>query len=88
MGTEVMKRAAVFSALTGLRFSDVKALKWSELRGRPGKHYLQYRQQKTMAAEYMPICGDAVKLMGKRKSATEAVFKNLAYSSIRIFLVR
>ncbi|MDB5287671.1 MAG: site-specific integrase [Mucilaginibacter sp.] len=52
---EVMKRAAIFSALTGLRFSDVKALKWSELRGRPGKYYLQYRQQKTMVAEYTPI---------------------------------
>jgi integrase len=88
MGPEVMKRAATFSALTGLRFSDVKTLRWSELRGQPGKNYLQYRQQKTMVAEYMPISGDAVKLMGKRKSATEAVFKNLAYSSIRIFLVK
>jgi integrase len=85
---EAMKRAAIFSALTGLRFSDVKALKWSELRGQPGKNYLQYRQQKTMVAEYMPISDDAVKLMGKRKGANEVVFKNLAYSSIRIFLVR
>jgi integrase len=88
IGPEVMKRAAIFSALTGLRFSDVKALQWSELRGRPGKNFLQYRQQKTMVAEYMPISDDAVKLMGKRKGANEVVFKNLAYSSIRIFLVR
>ncbi|MDB5152305.1 MAG: site-specific integrase [Mucilaginibacter sp.] len=85
---EVMKSAAIFSALTGLRFSDVKTLKWAELRGRPGKNYLQYHQQKTMVAEYLPISDDAVKLMGKRKGANEAVFKSLAYSSIRIFLVR
>jgi integrase len=85
---DVMKRAAIFSALTGLRFSDVKALKWSELRGRPGKHYFQYRQQKTMVAEYMPISEDAARLMGNRKDGDEVVFKNLAYSSIRVFLVR
>ena len=85
---DVMKRAAIFSALTGLRFSDVKSLKWAALRGRPGRNFLQYSQQKTMVAEYMPISDDAVKLMGKRKGTNEAVFKNLAYSSIRIFLVR
>jgi len=36
----------------------------------------------------MPISDDAVKIMGKRKGANESVFKGLAYSSIRIFLVR
>ena len=83
-----MKRAAIFSALTGLRFSDVKTLKWSELRGQSGKYYLQYRQQKTQVAEYMPISDDAVKLMGNRKDEYDLVFKNLAYSSIKVFLVR
>jgi integrase len=83
-----MKRAAIFSALTGLRFSDVKALKWSELRGRPGKYYLQYRQQKTMVAEYMPISDDAAKLLGNRKDGDEVIFKNFSYSSIKIFLTR
>ena len=88
MEPDVIKRAAIFSALTGLRFSDVKALKWSELRGRPGKYYLQYRQQKTLVAEYMPISDDAVNLMGGKKKLREAVFQNLKYSSIRIFLIR
>jgi len=87
MRPAVMKRAAIFSALTGLRFSDVKALKWSELRGHPGKYYLQYSQQKTMVAEYMPISDDAIKLMGCKKDAHEPVFRNLAYSSMRTFLV-
>jgi len=40
MESDVIKHAAIFSALTGLRFSDVKALKWSELRGQSGKYYL------------------------------------------------
>jgi integrase len=84
---EVMKRATIFSALTGLRFSDIITLKWSEVRGQPGKYYLQYRQQKTMVAEYMPISDDAFRLMGSRKDPYEVVFKNIAYSSIRIFLV-
>jgi integrase len=88
MESDVIKRAAIFSALTGLRFSDIKALKWSELRGQPGKYYLQYRQQKTFVAEYMPISDDAVKLMGNKEKLHEAVFKNLKYSSIRICLIR
>jgi len=61
---------------------------WSEVKGPPGKYYLQYRQQKTMVAEYMPISGDAVKLIGKRKGDCEPVFKDLNYSSIRVFLLR
>lgn len=85
---DTMKRAAIFSALTGLRFSDIKAMTWSEVRGRPGKYYLQYRQQKTMVAEYMPISDDAVKLIGKRKGDCEPVFEDLNYSSIRIFLLK
>jgi integrase len=88
IGPDVMKRAAIFSALTGLRFSDVKALKWSELRGQSGKYYLQYRQQKTMVAEYMPISDDAAKLLGIRKDGDGVVFKNFAYSSVRIFLAK
>lgn len=88
MEPDVIKRAAIFSALTGLRFSDVKALKWSELRGQPGKYYLQYRQQKTLVAEYMPISDDAVKLMANKRKLHESVFKNLTYSSIRVFLIR
>ena len=81
---DVIKRTAIFSTLTGLRFSDVKALKWSELRGQPGKYYLQYRQQKTLVAEYMPISDDAVKLMGNKRKLHEPVFQNLKCSSIRI----
>ena len=88
MDQNIIKRAAIFSALTGLRFSDVKALKWSELRGQPGKYYLQYRQQKTLVAEYMPISDDAVKLMGSKRKIHESVFQNLKYFSIRIFLIR
>jgi integrase len=88
MEPDAIKRAAIFSALTGLRFSDIKGLKWSELRGQPGKYYLQYSQQKTLVAEYMPISDDAVKLMGSKKKLQESVFQNLKYSSIRIFLIR
>ena len=69
-----MKCSAIFSALTGLRFSDVKTLKWSDVRSRPGKYYLQYRQQKTMVAEYMPISDDAAKLMGNRREEDEVIF--------------
>lgn len=40
--SDLMRRAALFSGLTGLRFSDVATLKWSELRGTIGKYELQF----------------------------------------------
>jgi len=34
---EKVKRAGLFSALTGLRFCDIKNLKWGDLQGTSGK---------------------------------------------------
>lgn len=85
--SDLMKRAALFSGLTGLRFSDVQTLTYSEVRGSPGKYYLQYFQGKTENAEVLPISDQAVELMGEMGKPEELVFENLMYSRLKPFFV-
>ncbi len=42
----IVKRAALFAGLTGLRFSDVESLQWNEVRGSTGKYYMQFTRKK------------------------------------------
>lgn len=50
-----MKRAALFSAMTGLRHCDIQKLKWSEVQQDGNQYRLHFTQQKTKGVEYMPI---------------------------------
>ncbi|MCE2994714.1 MAG: site-specific integrase [Flammeovirgaceae bacterium] len=78
----LLKRAALFSALTGLRFSDIKNLIWGELEYIEGNGYfIKYKQQKTKGIEMMPISEQAYGLLGERKEPTDQVFEGLAYSA-------
>jgi integrase len=81
--SDLIKRAAICSGLTGLRFSDIQTLCWSEVRGVTGKHYLQFTQEKTEGAEILPVSDQAIEVMGKRGEPDERVFSGLAYSSMR-----
>ncbi|KEQ28278.1 hypothetical protein N180_01195 [Pedobacter antarcticus 4BY] len=83
--SDLMRRAALFSGLTGLRFSDVATLKWSELRGTIGKYELQFSQEKTEAAEVMPISDQAVFFMGNQNPENTFVFQGLRYSRLKTF---
>ena len=78
----LLKKAALFSALTGLRFSDIKKLVWSELEFIEGNGYfIQFKQQKTKGVEMMPISEQAFSLLGERKEPTGNVFEGLTYSA-------
>jgi integrase len=78
----LLKRAALFSALTGLRFSDIKNLVWGELEYIEGNGYfIQFKQQKTKGVEMMPISEQAFSLLGERKEPTNIVFEGLTYSA-------
>jgi integrase len=78
----LLKRAAIFSALTGLRFSDIKNLVWGELEYIEGNGYfIKFKQQKTKGIEMMPISEQAYSLLGDRKEPTDKVFQGLTYSA-------
>jgi integrase len=73
-----IKRAALFSALTGLRHSDIMKMRWSEIQEMPdGSYRLNFTQKKTRGVEYMPISEQAYKLCGERKADDWPVFENL-----------
>lgn len=69
-----VKRAFLFSCLTGLRFSDIKALKWGDIRQQGQFTRLVYRQQKTNKQEYLDISPQAVQYMGERGDSESNVF--------------
>lgn len=78
----ILKKAAIFSALTGLRFSDIFKLTWAEVHNVPNAGYhLSFRQQKTEGVEMLPISDQAAELLGERGELQEKVFKGLVYSS-------
>ncbi len=78
----LLKNAALFSALTGLRFSDISKLVWSEVQySELEGYYLQFRQKKTKGVEFLPISEQAFLLLGERKEPTAKVFEGLKYSA-------
>ena len=75
--SEILKRAALFSALTGLRHSDIKQLKWRDIVKDKEHYQLHFTQQKTNGVEYMPISDQAYSLCGERGDADRLVFEGL-----------
>ncbi|MEL6133324.1 MAG: site-specific integrase, partial [Bacteroidota bacterium] len=79
---EVLKRAAIFSALTGVRWSDIHALTWAQVQHSESQGYfIRFIQKKTKGAETLPISDQAFELMGERGEPKEKVFTGLKYSA-------
>lgn len=78
------KRAFIFSALTGLRFSDVQALKWKNIKYDTANGWsLEYTQKKTKSTEVLPVSEQAINLLGERKDNEISVFEDLVYSAYK-----
>ncbi len=73
----ILKRAALFSALTGLRHSDIQKLTWKEVVKDEDHYRLLFTQQKTKGTEYMPISVQAYQLCGERRDPDRLVFEGL-----------
>jgi integrase len=83
----LMKRAALFSALTGLRFSDIQKMTWSELEYVQAQGYfLNFDQKKTKGVEVLPISVQAYSFTEGRENPKDMpqgklVFDGLKYSA-------
>lgn len=73
----VIKNAALFSALTGLRHCDIQKLTWKEVVNIDGQYRLDFTQKKTGGVEYMPISNQAFALCGERHGPESPVFEGL-----------
>ncbi len=83
----LLKRAALFSALTGLRFSDISKMVWRELVYIEGQGYfLNFDQQKTKGVEVLPISEQAYSFTEGKENPKDMpqdkkVFEGLKYSA-------
>jgi len=95
----VLKDAMLFSALTGLRFSDIQRMTWDELEFiKDFGFFIKYRHKKTKNVEMLPIPEQAYQLTKGKSNPNEMpqndlVFLGLKYSShnndkIRNWLLR
>lgn len=75
----VLKKAFLFSCLSGLRWSDINTLIWKEVRDEGDISRVNFRQEKTEGVEYLYISKQARELLGERQDPQERVFKGLKY---------
>jgi len=74
---EQVKRAFLFSCLTGLRYCDIVPLKWESINGQ----VLKIKQQKTSKDVTIVLNDSALNLLGKPKKGAAAVFKLPSHTS-------
>jgi integrase len=79
--TPNLKQMALFSALTGMRWSDVSSLTWGQIRLGDNAPYIVFRQIKTKGAEHLPINEQALSLLGQRGQDADRVFDVPSYSN-------
>lgn len=83
---DILKRAFLFSCLTGLRWSDVNNLEWKDIQVMNGEYRIHFKQQKTKGLQYLDINPQAKELMGEQgdlanRNPNSRVFTGLKYSA-------
>ncbi|MFD1631063.1 tyrosine-type recombinase/integrase [Pseudopedobacter beijingensis] len=79
----LLKTAFLFSCITGLRWSDINKLKWSEIvySDLEKQWKIHFKQKKTKNMQYHPISDEAYNMLGECTNKEERVFKGLKYSA-------
>ncbi len=76
-----IKQMYLFSCFTGLRWSDVNPLKWSqiivkEIQGAEN-YFIHFRQEKTEGIEYLPLSNQAIDILRRRKEEQQQEGKSI-----------
>ncbi len=77
----VLKRAFLFSCLTGLRKSDIQKLVWGDVQKFGEFTRIVFKQKKTGGQEYLDISPQAEKYLGERGNPDDPVFSGFTYGS-------
>lgn len=86
---EIVKKAFLFSCFTGLRYSDMLTLKWSEIhKAADGKTlYIEHEQVKTKNRVTIPLSDEARKWLPRRTKDVDTVFHQLRITSTTVEVV-
>lgn len=86
---EIVKKAFLFSCFTGLRYSDMMALKWNEIhKAADGKTlYIEHEQVKTKNMVTIPLSNEALRWMPRKSKDEERVFHQLRITSTTVEMV-
>ena len=71
---ERMTRLFLFSLMTGVRYSDLRSLTWSDIIEEDGKFRLETQMRKTGKMLYLPMNATAVELLPERGENKSLVF--------------
>ena len=71
-----VRRMFLFSALTGLRWSDCVRITWADVRREAGGVRVTFRQRKTGGVVYADLNAEAAELMGKAGRPGDRVFSD------------
>jgi integrase len=83
-----LRRAALFSALTGLRHSDIENLTWANVRcNSENDTVLHFKIKKTGERLVLPISEEARELLGTAGNPAAQVFKDLKYDSMTLVYI-
>ncbi len=78
---DVLKRAFLFSCLTGMRWSDIQNLEWRQVQKEGENWKVNFHQKKTKGLQYHYINEQAKELMGTAQDVEDRVFVGLRYSA-------
>lgn len=72
-----VKNSFLFGCYTGLRFIDIKSLKWDNIKN----NRIQITQKKTKGAVYIPLNKNAEKILDLQKNKTDFIFNLSRHNS-------
>lgn len=76
----ILKKAFLFSALTGLRKCDILKMRWREVQySKEQGWYIRFTQKKTKSTETLPIADQARELLGDIGEPEALVFEGLRF---------
>jgi integrase len=86
---EIVKKAFLFSCFTGLRYSDMKSLRWSEIHQAADSKtlYIEKQQVKTKGTVTIPLSDEAMRWMPERVDGIDTVFHELSITSTTVELL-
>lgn len=86
---DMVKKAFLFSCFTGLRYSDMRSLLWSEVHtAADGKtRYIEHKQVKTKKTVTIPLSEEALRWMPKQVDGIDRVFHELQVSTSTVEVI-